>query len=72
MITFIVIICISAGITGLAILLKNTKRIKEMKFDVGEVVNISSNIRIGKIIEDKGDYIRIEVEVPKHLVSKLK
>lgn len=78
MLTFtaiMIILCISLGITGIAVLflIKNDKRAKEMKLEIGEEVDFSLPMnRIGKVIEDKGNTIRIEIEVPRHLVSKIK
>jgi hypothetical protein len=71
---FLVILGVSCRFALLTyILIKiNDKRATNMKLSLGDQVTYHMTDRPGKVIEDKGDTIRIEIEIPRHLVSKVK
>lgn len=73
----LIVVGFSVFMTALALILMvtNRNRANKMVVDVDEVVNFnnnSDNFKSGKVIEDKGNTIRIEIELPRHLVSKIK
>lgn len=71
--TLIIIVCISLFIAGIAVslVIQNDKRSKEMKLEIGDEVIFDKPIEcIGKVIEDKGENVKIEIELPRHLIYK--
>ncbi len=67
----LLILLISAMFAGIAFLLikSNEKRVKKMTLNKGDEVVIFN--KIGTVIED-GDKVKIEIIVPRHMVSKIK
>lgn len=70
----IVILLISAMFGLIAFLLDKTneKRTKNMVLVKGEKVNYYNSEKFGSVIFDDGHTVKIEIVVPRHMVSKIK